>query len=289
VTGARGRGILFAMESDDPAEAARAWFDALGEAEWDRLVQSPRTRTSLELHRRMLVRYVPPGSRVLEIGAGPGRFTIALADLGARIVVSDVSPVQLRLNEEKVTGAGREPAVEARRLVDVRDLRAFDDAAFDAVVAYGGPLSYAFERAEEALGGCLRVVRPGGVVLASVMTTVGTMRFFLPDIVGQIDAFGIEAAEAVMRTGDLRHSPGNAHRCRMFRWRELTELFGRQPCTLLGASASNAVSMGDPDALTRLAGRPEHWRRFLDWEEALAREPGALDGGTHTIFALQRL
>ncbi len=29
--------------------------------------------------------------------------------------------------------------------------------------------------------------------------------------------------------------------------------------------------------------------RFLDWEEQLAQEPGALDGGTHILFAVERL
>lgn len=280
--------ILDDMQDADPVDVVRAHFDVLAEGEWDRLVQSPRSRVSFELHRRMLARFVRPGNRVLEIGAGPGRFTIELADLGATVVVSDISPVQLQLNQVKVLEADREHAVEDRLLLDIRDLSAFNDASFDAVVAYGGPISYAFEQAEEALGECLRVTRPGGDVVASVMTTIGTMRLFLPTVVNEIDVFGIEVTDKVIHTGDLRHTPDNAHRCRMFRWRELEEMFSRQPCTLVAASASNAASAGDPDALDRLASNPEWWRRFLDWEEELALEPGALDGGTHTIFAVRR-
>jgi hypothetical protein len=34
-------------------------------------------------------------------------------------------------------------------------------------------------------------VRPGGVVVASVMATVGSARYFLPAIEGLIDSFGI--------------------------------------------------------------------------------------------------
>jgi SAM-dependent methyltransferase len=141
--------MLGSMQDGDPVEIVRAHFDALGEGEWDRLVQSPRTRVSLELHRRMLARFVQPGSRVLEVGAGPGRYTIVLADLDATVVVSDVSAVQLSLNEVKVADARREHAVEYRLVLDVRDLTAFGDASFDAVVAYGGPISYSFEQAEE--------------------------------------------------------------------------------------------------------------------------------------------
>ena len=82
---------------EDPLRAVRDHFDAYGEAEWERHVQSPRTRVALELHRRFLARFIRPGWRVLEIGAGPGRFTIELAALDAAVVVSDVSAAPHRL------------------------------------------------------------------------------------------------------------------------------------------------------------------------------------------------
>jgi hypothetical protein len=33
---------------------------------------------------------------------------------------------------------------------------------------------------------------------------------------------------------------------------------------------------------------PELWARFLDWEERLSAEPGAVEGGTHLLFAVRR-
>jgi SAM-dependent methyltransferase len=276
------------MPGDDPTGAVREFFDALGEGEWDRLMQSPHAKVAFELHRRFLIRFIQPGWRVLEVGAGPGRFTIELATLGASAVVSDISAVQLELNRAKVARAGHEPAVEDRRLADIRDLSAFADGSFDGVVAYGGPISYAFEHAETALAECLRVTRPGGVVLASVMATIGSMRYFLPGVADEIEAYGADAMQAVIRTGDLRHGPAGGHRCRMFRWREIAEMITRQPGRLLAASASNATSLADPDTLDHLAANPGLWARYLGWEEELAQEPGALDGGTHIIFAVER-
>ena len=61
------------------------------------------------------------------------------------------------------------------------------------------------------------------------------------------------------------------------------------PCRLLAASASNATSLGDAAALEWFAGEPGRWQRYLDWEEELAQEPGALDGGTHILFAVEAL
>jgi ubiquinone/menaquinone biosynthesis C-methylase UbiE len=276
-------------KSSDPLGTVRQYFDDLGEREWDRLVQSPRSRVSLELHRRLLRRFVRPGWRVLELGAGPGRFTLELAAIGTTIVTSDISTAQLQLNVDKVREAGFEDAIEERLVLDVRDLSALPDESFDATVAYGGPISYAFEQADRALAECVRVTRSGGVVLASVMATIGTMRFFLPVVVDEIRQFGIEVTDAIIRTGDLRHTPADAHRCRMFRWREILAMIDGLPCRLLAASASNATSLANAEAVEWLAAEPTRWQRYLDWEEELAQEPGAIDGGTHILFAIERV
>jgi SAM-dependent methyltransferase len=178
--------------------------------------------------------------------------------------------------------------VEQRRLADIRDLSAFADGAFDAVVGYGGPISYVFEQAGAALAECLRVTRPGGVMLASVMSTAGSFRHYLPGVANDIETFGPAAMDQLLHTGDTRLTPAAGHICRMFRWREVAGMIAAQPCRLLAASASNAISLGDQDALGRLAADPGVWRRLLDWEEELAQEPGMLDGGTHIIFAVER-
>ncbi|MFC4012790.1 hypothetical protein ACFOY2_36540 [Nonomuraea purpurea] len=69
-------------------QQVRRYFDAFGDAEWHRLTGDVAGRVSLEVHRRFLARFVRPGHRVLEVGAGPGRFTAELAALGASIVVN---------------------------------------------------------------------------------------------------------------------------------------------------------------------------------------------------------
>jgi 2-polyprenyl-3-methyl-5-hydroxy-6-metoxy-1,4-benzoquinol methylase len=67
----------------DPERAAE-FFDQYAEREWARFEDDPTTpSTSLDVHLEYLRRYVSAGDRVLDVGAGPGRFTIELAQLGA--------------------------------------------------------------------------------------------------------------------------------------------------------------------------------------------------------------
>ncbi len=270
-------------------ESIRGYYDELGETEWDRLARDVAGRVSLEVHRRFLARFVRPGVRVLEVGAGPGRFTVELAALGASVVVTDASPVQLELNREHVGPTQAESAVERRELLDVCDVSCFRDGEFDLVLAFGGPLSYAFDDAEDALRGLLRVTRPGGTVVASVMSTLGTWRSRLPGVVQVAAAVGEDVNDRVLATGDLRHLPGAAHVCRMFRSREVRELAAAAGGRVEVMSASNWASLGDPAALATLEADADRWRRFLDHEVAACAEPGAADGGTHILVAVMHL
>lgn len=229
------------------------------------------------MHRRLLREFVRPGDRVLEAGAGPGRFTLELADIGAQVVVGDISPGQLALHREKT--ASVEASVERRLVLDIVDLGVFRDGEFDAVVCYGGPLSYVLGEADRALGELLRVTRPSGLVLLSVMSLLGSLRAFFDSLPGLVDEFGWNRAVAdVVATGDLPADLNRGHVCRLYRWSDLQALLGRHPCRVVAASAANFVSVN------------EAWDdRFLEIELAACREPGALDGGTHILAVVERL
>jgi SAM-dependent methyltransferase len=268
-------------------EKIRAMYDGAGDKEWERLERDARGRVAFEVHRRFLSRYLTPSQHVLEIGAGPGRFTFVLADLGVTVEVTDFSQVQLDHNRSRVEGSDAERAVVSRSLLDICDTSRYADGSFDAVVAYGGPLSYAFEDAPEAVTGLLRILKPGGVLVASVMGLLGSWRYFLGGVVEETKLYGDEANDLVFDTGDIRHMP-TGHTCKMFRSHEIVDLVNACGGEMLAMSASNWASLGDPELLSVLEDDPDQWARFLDKEVRACAEPGAVDGGTHILFAARR-
>jgi SAM-dependent methyltransferase len=276
------------LPGDGSAEAVRQYYDRFAEQEEDRLTKDIPGRVSFDIHRRFLTRHIKPGWRVLEVGAGPGTFTVVLASLGAQIVVTDLSPVQLGLNAEFVAAADLESAVERREVADIRDLSAYPDGSFDAVVAYGGPLSYAFEQERQAMAELVRVVRPRGLVLASVMSLWGTWRARLPGVTDLEVQHGTIVGDQVLRTGDLRHVPGIEHVCRMFTWGETVALVAEAGTSMIDGSASNWASLHDLDFLASLEANPSRWQQFLDREATACAAEGARDGGTHILFAAER-
>jgi SAM-dependent methyltransferase len=268
--------------SYDPAGPA-AFFDALGEGEWARFEADGRASpVSLAVHAHYLRRFVRPGERVLDVGAGPGRFTIELARLGARIVVADLSRVQLELNREKVAAAGLEERVEARVVADVTDLSGFADGEFDAAVCYGGPLSYARDRAGDAASELVRVTRPRGHVLVSAMSLVGTFAEELRAVL----ALPTETNEAILRTGDLEREAGAHVELRLFRASELQALFEERGCAVVATSASN---LNTPVERESWPGLDEAAREALvRLEVELCADPAAAAIGPHLILVARR-
>ncbi len=271
--------------TDGVVARVRENFDMSVDGESERLRKDVPGRVSFEIHRRFLDEHLPPGAHVLEIGAGPGIFTEHLERSGARVTVTDLSPVQLEENRRRITDAGLAAAVAEWRVADVRDLSAFNDDVFDLTLAYGGPISYVFEDAPLALAELLRVTRPGGQVVASVMSTLGAYRYYIRGVVGEIAQHGDSAMDAVLSSGDLRPTQPSGHVCQMYRSDQLPQLVERAGGQVLSVSASNWASLGDGAALQQLEADAQHWAHFLDNEAWICRQPGALDGGTHILFA----
>jgi len=267
------------------ARAAAEFFDVYGESEWLRF-QNGRTGTvSFDVHLHYLKQFVRPGDRVLDVGAGPGRFTIELARIGADVTVADVSLVQLDLNREHVEAAG--VAVRERVVADVCDLSAFCEGSFDAVVCYGGPLSYVLDRANEAVAELLRVTKNGGYLLVSVMSLVGSLMHALPRVIEQRREIGTAALEDVVQTGVAGPEVTNGHLAmRLFRSSELRELLAHHPCEIVAMSAS---TISDRTHHELVASLDDETRAALVAAEIeLGAEPGAIDAGSHLIAVVRR-
>ena len=263
------------------------FYDNCPEQEWDRLVKDPEGQVKLHIHRHYLEKHIKTGDRVLEIGPGPGRFTQIIAELGAKIVLADISSAQLELNRHKAREHGFDHAVETHVQLDVCDMSAVEDETFDAVVCYGGPVSYVFERSGEALIEIKRVLKPSGKALLSVMSLWGTVHKFLDDILGLPG----EVNQAIVRTGDLcpQNYPESKHNCHMFRASELRELLESYNFSVLDMSASNCISTLWNERMDEARKDPAQWEQVLELELEACSQPGCLDMGTHTIAVARKM
>lgn len=276
----------------DPA-VVRSYFDALGEREWQRLETTFQGRAAYAVHKRFLDAHARAGAKVLDIGSGPGRYAIDLISRGAEVVVADLSPVQVELARQRITEQGLNgPSVQFREL-DVTNLSMFGDASFDLVVCYGGVLSYTRERHTQALRELARVVRPGGIVLLSVMSLYGTMRLIGPlDAAAVVESMDQHLDWAAVKSGAQIiythtsskefHQPIALFTSRALR--DAVEVAGLVVETLASASAIITQYARVPNIDASPTASAEMQRLEIE----LCDYPGLVDAGSHLIAVARR-
>jgi len=199
----------------------------------------------------------------------------------------DVSPTQVKLNETYARQHGFAQAVQDRQVADICDLHQYENQQFDHVVAYGGPLSYALDQRDQALSECLRVLKPGGKLLFSVMSLWGTLRGALIGVVRDIPA---EINRKVISSGNLLPETfdNRGHYMHMFQSQELRGWLVQHGVEILDMAASHALSLNYNETLAEVRQDEEKWNFLLELELAACAQPGAWDLGTHLLAVVQK-
>lgn len=150
------------------------YYDNNAQSEWERLDRHPM---EFALTMRALKENLAPNSRILDVGGGPGRYAIALTQLGHKTTLVDLSAANVELGKEKAREAGvtLEEAVHGNAL----DLSAFAHEAYDAVLLFG-PLYHLTDPEDRdlAIKQALAKLRPGGLLFAAFINRYA----FLVDI-----------------------------------------------------------------------------------------------------------
>ena len=128
-----------------------------------RLLKKNR-RPEYLLTMEYIEKYLFDGAKILEIGAGTGRYSIALADKGYDVTAVDLVKHNIDIMKKKVKAGHRIKIIEGNAI----DLSFLDDETFDLVLLLG-PMYHLFtdEDKHAALSEAIRVAKTGGVIYAA--------------------------------------------------------------------------------------------------------------------------
>jgi ubiquinone/menaquinone biosynthesis C-methylase UbiE len=150
------------------------FYDDNVQREWERL---DRHRTEFAVTLRALREHLPrPPARLIDIGGGPGRYAIALAQQGYAVTLVDLSQSCLDFAQARAREAGVAFADVVR--ADAVDLTRVAAESYDAALLMG-PLYHLIEAADrrKAANEAARVLRPGGLIFAAIITRYAPIRW----------------------------------------------------------------------------------------------------------------
>ncbi|MCL2783027.1 MAG: methyltransferase domain-containing protein [Propionibacteriaceae bacterium] len=146
---------------DETATLVRTYYDSAIETEWNRIANRPE----FLLTCRMLDRYIKPGDTVIDIGGGPGRYSLYLANKGCQVTLFDLSAA----NIDFALHQAKEQNLEISAIAgDAREADSLVTGQFDHVLLMG-PLYHLLDEAHRttAVNAALNLLKPSGVLFAS--------------------------------------------------------------------------------------------------------------------------
>ena len=198
------------------------------------------------------------------------------------MVLADLSPGLLEIARRELAEAGVEP--EAVLEVDARDLSRFSAGEFDAVLALG-PFYHLVAAAdqERAAREAHRVLRPGGLLLATVMTRYS----WLLGVLFEAGSRRLEDVRRALEDGVYRNGePGRFTEAYLYRPADVAPFFEASSFETVRLMASQSFLYLAQEQVAELHERdPEAYSALLDIAYRAATDPSILGISGHILYA----
>lgn len=222
-----------------------------------------RHQLEYDLTWRYLIRYLPPAGSILEIGAGTGRYTLALCRRGYSVTAVDLSATLLQRCQRRLAAERLHGQVQFV-VADARDLHAVPTAAFDAVLLMGPLYHLVFEEdRRRAVRQAVDRLCGGGLLFSTFLSRLG----ILGDLLRRTPEW-IERGEEVRslldrgrRPDDLPRGGFRGYFARVSEIRPLHEALGIQTVALVGVDP--AISADDESYNNLQSPRRDLWLDLL--------------------------
>lgn len=269
------------MEEKENTEVIKRNYDENPEGEWK------RTDDTVEYHitTRMLERLIPKGAKALDIGGGPGRYSLWLAERGCEVTLFDLSSGNIAFARERAGQMG----VPLRTICGNATERAiYPEEKFDHVLVME-PMYHLFreEDRRRVIENALDVLKPGGKIYIAFINLLAGLFYYLdewPEGFAEEEKSGNEYGECVLEN---RSWQGMAFtEARFEALQEIhcfTDSFGLKPVTLFGQEGFLASCLTKIEALAE-----PHRSLWIDYAYRTCERPECLGMSSHIMYVGER-
>lgn len=221
--------------------------------------------------------------RILEIGAGTGRYSIALYREGFDVTALELIEHNIGRLREKLAEA--EPGSPGRITVlkgNALDLSALDDNSFDVTLMLG-PMYHLYTRSDKlrALSEAVRVTRPGGCLLVAYCMNEATV---IQYVFGQnkLD----EIMNAHMLTDDWHCVSEPRDLFEMIRTEEIAELDRELPVERISLIATDGATNYMKDFIDSMD--EETFGRWVEYHLSICGRGDLIGASHHTLDIMKK-
>ena len=269
------------------AEKVRAYYRNYDE--WRRLVSDPYHRLELATTLHFLKRHLPSRGDLLDVGGGPGRYTVVLARRGYQVSLVDFTPEHVEGARRNIRRAGVTRRVPRILEGSVADLSEFGDGSFAGVLCLGGALNHVLSPLDRdhAVGELVRVARGGAPVFVSVISRCGRL---IDGLVRHQDWLRTETEHywRILRTGNFDGRLGFAP-SHFFTPKELMSLLRKHRLKVVESVGLDGLAVDHIPVVNRLARvNPGAWRNWWKFHLATCTDPSVVATSQHFLVVARK-
>lgn len=223
---------------------------------------------------RYMEKYLKPGMKILEIGAGTGRYSHYFARKGYAVHAVELIAHNIRILQKNTHRDENLTVTQANAM----DLSCIDSDSFDLVLLLG-PMYHLYEQADQkkALSEAIRTAKPGGILFAS---------YCMADAAIIQGAFLRNQWKDYMQKGLLDPQSFDAHSTpedlfELYRTEKIDELMEDFPVQRLHFVSTDGLSRYFREKLAKMDR--ETFETYLQYHFTVCERPDMVGAANHTL------
>ena len=261
------------MNAKDYLEQYYAQYDE------DNRLRSKHGFVEFHTTMRYIEKYLKPEDRVLEIGAGTGRYSHALAQQGYRVDAVELVQHNIDIFKQNTQPGENVTIAQGNAL----DLSAYQDDAYDITLLLGPMYHlYSVEDQKQALREALRVTKPGGVVFAAYCGNDATIVQYC----FQRGMFKDPKYQALIDPVTFKASSTFAEIFVLYRKEDIDALMKDMPAERLHFVGTDMAANYIRDTVDAMDD--EMYARFLNYHDAICERPDMVGVSHHFLDVFRK-
>jgi len=262
----------------------RQYYDATIAHEAQRLEENAYRRLEHDMTLRTIVRHVPGGARILDVGGGPGTYLEPLARRGFDPWLCDLSDANVAAARERASALNLSEVALRVQQCNATDLKHYARASFDAALVLG-PFYHLLDDTvrRRALSEIVRIVKPGATIVFAVLPRLHPLRYLLREATAE--SFGVLDAvdwDALLATGRFEHRQffTDAYLTDIAEFRAMLR---RARCRVIDTLSAESFCAFMDVPLCEWATSEEKYAKLLDLADKTARRPEQIASAEHVL------
>ena len=223
-------------------------------------------------------RFAHPGSCVLEVGAGTGRYSVALAREGFHVTAVELVESNFSILRKNSTGIENLQAIQG----DATDLSRFADRTFDITLVLG-PLYHLYEQEDihKAIDEAIRVTKKDGIIFFAFISVFGIM--YANYLQGN---WSLGQEENFTKDYKVRH-----FKEQLFTGYDVTEfekLFEEKPVQWITTTGTDGI-LEPIEKRSDFEITDQDFQAFVDWYLAFSEKRELLGHTNHLLYVCRKL